>query len=169
MKLFGQALLFGITGIIVGMLISQFWIRPCSQADRVFLEEMIPHHQEAIEMAKIEVEKGNSPDLKRLANNIIKAQEEEIKEMQKWYFDWYGIEYKTKPESMPELNQLNKLSGNDLDSEFATQMIMHHKSAISMSMIIKNVTRHKEIRNLSKNINTSQEKEVKELRDFLGP
>lgn len=49
--------------------------------DKAFLEMMIPHHRGAIEMAKAEQAKGQDPELKALAQEIITAQEREINDM----------------------------------------------------------------------------------------
>jgi len=53
-------------------------------ADRDFVAHMIPHHQGAIDMAQVELKYGRDPDLRRLARNIVKAQEDEIRLMQRW-------------------------------------------------------------------------------------
>jgi uncharacterized protein (DUF305 family) len=53
-------------------------------ADIDFVTGMIPHHQGAIDMAKIVLEKGKDPEIKTLAEGIIKAQESEIKMMNDW-------------------------------------------------------------------------------------
>jgi len=42
---------------------------------------MVPHHEGAIEMARIEIDKGDNADLKKLAESIISSQERELKEM----------------------------------------------------------------------------------------
>ena len=49
--------------------------------DTEFVNMMIPHHESAVEMAQIELEKGTDPELKALAQDIIDAQEREIGEM----------------------------------------------------------------------------------------
>lgn len=49
--------------------------------DRAFLQMMLPHHQEAIPMARAELERGEDPELKALAEQIIAEQEREIREM----------------------------------------------------------------------------------------
>ncbi len=52
--------------------------------DRDFASRMIPHHQGAIEMAKIELQYGTDPQLKKMAEEIIAAQEKEIAQLQEW-------------------------------------------------------------------------------------
>lgn len=49
-----------------------------------FIKGMMPHHQGAIEMAKIELKYGKDPEAKKLAEDIIKAQETEIAFMKGW-------------------------------------------------------------------------------------
>ena len=53
-------------------------------ADVDFVRGMIPHHQGAVEMAKILKEHGKDPELQKMADEIISAQEKEISFMQDW-------------------------------------------------------------------------------------
>lgn len=53
-------------------------------ADVDFIKGMIPHHQGAVEMAKIVLEHGKDPEVRKLAEGIIAAQETEIKWMTEW-------------------------------------------------------------------------------------
>lgn len=52
--------------------------------DKDFVAHMIPHHQGAVSMAEVELKYGKDPAMKRLARNIIKAQNEEIAYMKSW-------------------------------------------------------------------------------------
>ena len=53
-------------------------------ADVDFIKGMIAHHKGAVEMAQIVLEHGSDPEVKKLAEDIIKAQEGEIKWMEEW-------------------------------------------------------------------------------------
>jgi len=56
--------------------------------DKAFLEQMIIHHQGAIDMANIVLQKSSRPELRKLAEEIIAAQTKEINQMKQWQMQW---------------------------------------------------------------------------------
>lgn len=58
--------------------------------DKAFLDEMIVHHQGAVEMAETLLKGTKRPELIKLGNDIITAQTGEIKMMQDWRTQWFG-------------------------------------------------------------------------------
>lgn len=58
--------------------------------DKAFLEEMVIHHQGAIDMANLVLQNSKRSELKALANAIIEAQSEEIQMMREWNDTWFN-------------------------------------------------------------------------------
>src|SRR5574343_260914 len=61
-----------------------------STIDKHFIEQMIPHHEGAIAMANLALQKAKRPEIKALAQAIVGAQESENQQMKSWYKDWFG-------------------------------------------------------------------------------
>ncbi len=61
------------------------------ELDHVFLDDMITHHQGAVDMAKLLKEGTARPELKKFADDIITAQTAEIAQMKEWNTQWFGI------------------------------------------------------------------------------
>jgi uncharacterized protein (DUF305 family) len=58
--------------------------------DQAFIEEMIVHHQGAVDMATAAQTSAKHPEIKTMADAIIKAQTAEIAQMKEWQKSWYG-------------------------------------------------------------------------------
>jgi uncharacterized protein (DUF305 family) len=137
-------------------------------SEREFLQEMIPHHEEAVATAKEVVARGGStPEIKTLAENIITAQEKEIADMKTWFKNWYGVEYVADGKYQPMMRSLTSLSGAALDKVFLTDMIMHHRGAIMMANSVTSHIEHPEMTTLVGNIKTTQSAEITEMQNLL--
>lgn len=68
--------------------------------DKEFIEQMTLHHQMAIMMAQMAMNNSNRPEIRGIANSIIKTQSAEISEMRQWYKEWYGTDVPTYPGMM---------------------------------------------------------------------
>lgn len=140
------------------------------KSEREFLEGMIPHHQEAVDTAKEVIARGGStPEIKKLADDIIVAQEKEIAMMKGWYQAWYGTAYVADSNDYePMMRDLSKLSGASLDKVFLEDMVMHHMGAIMMAQSVQPYIEHKEITDLSNAIVESQTEEIMLMKRLIN-
>jgi uncharacterized protein (DUF305 family) len=69
-------------------------LRNAKNFDQVFIEEMIPHHQMAVMMSQHLITTSLHPEMQKLSQAIIQAQNKEIQQMQAWYQKWYPSESK---------------------------------------------------------------------------
>ncbi len=136
-------------------------------SEKEFVEGMIPHHEEAVDTAKQVIARGESSEVKELAEAIVTAQEKEIADMKTWYKAWYGTDYKDIGTYQPMMQDLTSLSGKDLDRVFLQDMIMHHMGALMMAQHVAASIEHPEIRTLAENIAESQSAEIITMRMLL--
>lgn len=137
-------------------------------SEEAFVVNMIPHHQEAVDTARLVVAKGENVELKKLAQDIITAQEREIAMMQKWSKDW---NYSTvKPDYQNMMGDGTKLSGKELDRWFLMGMIMHHMGALQMADAVLELSPapRKEVIDFAHDVITAQTREIKQMRTMLG-
>ncbi|HWL67798.1 MAG TPA: DUF305 domain-containing protein [Geminicoccus sp.] len=63
---------------------SEMTLRPGTDADVLFAQAMLPHHEGAVDMARAQLQHGNDPEMRELAEEIIAAQEGEIDALKDW-------------------------------------------------------------------------------------
>jgi uncharacterized protein (DUF305 family) len=143
--------------------------------DVMFAQMMVPHHQQAITMAKQATTKASSPEVKKLAAQIENAQQPEIDKMIGWLKAW--------GESMPvpggmhhmgdgmmseqDMKKLNTLSGKDFDTAFLQMMIKHHQGAITMAEAEQARGSNADAKALAGSIIRSQSAEVTTMQNLL--
>jgi uncharacterized protein (DUF305 family) len=73
----------------MGMMMDPHELANKEPFDKAFIDAMIPHHQSAIEMSRVALEKSENPQIRELAENILSAQQQEIEQMTHWRQQWY--------------------------------------------------------------------------------
>lgn len=118
-----------------------------NDADTKFAQMMIVHHQGAIEMADLAVDKAASDEVRALAERISAAQGPEIDEMTSWLEAWgeegpedadmggmdHGGTDMGGMDMESAMAELEGLSGADFDRAFLEMMTEHHRGAIEMA------------------------------------
>lgn len=124
---------------------------PYNEADVAFMQGMIPHHAQAVVMAKMAPTHGASREIRILAERILVAQADEITFMRNWLRDrgqmvpaadathhkhtMNGVTHEMLMPGMltaEELAALDKARGPEWDRLFLTGMIKHHEGALKM-------------------------------------
>ncbi|MFE9770465.1 DUF305 domain-containing protein [Streptomyces sp. NPDC005931] len=151
--------------------------------DVSFAQGMIPHHQQAIQMAQMAESRASSSEVKDLAARIEKAQDPEIRTMSGWLKAW-GEDV---PSSMPgmdhgdsdasgmpgmmgteDMDELMDASGKGFDSMFLTMMVEHHEGAVDMATTEKEKGQYGPAKKMADDIITAQNAEIEEMNKLLG-
>ncbi|MER7169861.1 DUF305 domain-containing protein [Streptomyces mesophilus] len=149
-------------------------------ADVAFAQGMIPHHRQAVEMAELAPERAQSAELKRLAEEIRKAQAPEIKTLSGWLTSW-GEDVPAEGASghaghggtagmmtEQEMTGLENASGKAFDTAFMELMIKHHEGAVAMAKTEQAEGAHAPAKKMADAIVTSQSEEIERMNKMLG-
>jgi uncharacterized protein (DUF305 family) len=147
---------------------------PGNGTDRAFVADMVPHHQSAVEMATIAQDRGQSQFVKRLADDIIRTQNEEISTLRRVdkTLATAGIEKGSLgvPEHMMGMNDDPQTlkTANPFDRAFLGMMIPHHQGAIEMALVEGVKGSNPTLQALGQDIIRAQQREIREMRKELG-
>ena len=154
-----------------------------AEYDLRFIDAMRLHHRGAIAMAKEAEQKSQRPEIKSLAANIIKVQNREENELlRKWRQDWYPeasdefVAYggegqptvamtKEMQQNMSMLEDLGAADA-DFDLRFIDAMTAHHQGAIAMAQDALQKSQRPEIKQLAREIATSQQTEIDQMKQW---
>lgn len=144
-------------------------------ADTMFVQGMIPHHRQAVEMSEIILEKQDiDPQVTALAARIKAAQAPEISTMTGWLKTWNEPEEMSAGHGMSgmmsqdDMDALKSAQGAEAAKLFLTQMIAHHEGALMMAKTEEASGENADAVALSKNIIAAQEAEIQEMQALLG-
>ncbi|MBE9106120.1 DUF305 domain-containing protein [Nostoc cf. edaphicum LEGE 07299] len=150
--------------------------------DLRFIDAMIPHHQGAVEMANVAQQKSKRPEIKKLADNIVKSQNQEITQMKQWRQPWYPkagnkpMAYNSQMGHMMEMSSdqmKTMMMSQDLgaadaefDLRFINAMIPHHEGAVTMAQDALSKSKRPEIKKLAQEIVKAQNIEIKQMQQW---
>lgn len=156
--------------------------------DRQFIDMMVPHHQGAVEMAKIAQQRGEHAEVRQMADAVIRTQEDEIGKMKAWRKSWFGSDETPPMSQMPMVPGAAGHGGGDpaghsgngtmdmaadveklraapepFDRAFIDAMIPHHQSAIDAAKAAETRAEKAEIKELARTIIADQQREIDQM------
>ena len=132
-----------------------------------FVIGMIPHHQEAVDVARVVLERGERVEVLALAEAIIATQADEIAELEAWRAAWYPTA--TAPAYVPMMQSLDGLEPDMVDRTFASDMIHHHAMAIGMAEAVLALDGVRpEVADLARDVIRVQTEEIGTLRGWIA-
>ena len=142
--------------------------------DRAFVAEMIPHHESALEMAKIAQQRGDSEFVKRLADDIVRTQSEEIATLRREDDQLAEAGVKKGKLGVPahmmgmgeDVEQLKAVT--PFDEPFIKMMVPHHRGAIEMAKVELAKGKDPELKALAQEIIDAQKREIDEMTAHLS-
>ena len=147
-----------------------------NDADVEFAQGMIPHHEQAIEMAELALERAESAEVKDLAQRIKDAQGPEIEEMTGWLESWEepvapeggmsGMDHGADSGMMSDtdMEELEAAEGAAFDALFLSGMIEHHEGAVTMAEAELENGEYEPAKELAQKIIDAQEAEIEEMK-----
>jgi uncharacterized protein (DUF305 family) len=152
-----------------------------NDADVLFAQGMIPHHQQALDLAAVALDPKfeAGEEVRTLATAIQGGQQPEIERMTTWLQGW------GQPMEMPgmddadhmatmngmmtdeQMTSLQGMSGPDFDTAWLTMMIAHHEGAIAQAESAKAAATNPDVTALADQIIAAQQGEITEMQALL--
>jgi uncharacterized protein (DUF305 family) len=143
-------------------------------ADIMFLQMMIPHHQQAIDISNLAMKNSQDPELLELAKIIARDQAAEIKQMKAWLKDAGASE--DMGHSMDgmggmlngdDLAALNAATGKEFDTLWLKGMTEHHDGAIHMTQMIEDA-QNADIKAFGTKVIKDQSEQIAQMKKMLA-
>ena len=147
--------------------------------DVMFAQMMIPHHEQAIELADIALDPavGASDDVRKLATDIKSAQDPEIERMTSLLTSWEqpltadpSVDHGSMMKGMltvEELDALGTLVGAEFDRAWLEAMIAHHEGAVGMATEVRETGINPDIAELADDVATTQSSEIQLMTSLV--
>lgn len=145
-----------------------------NQADVEFAQMMIPHHEQAVEMADLADDRAGD-EVGELSDGIRDAQGPEIEQMQQMLQDWdadpgQDMDHSGMPGMLSDeqMEELAAGEGEEFDTLFLELMIEHHEGAVGMAETVLEEGAAPEAQQLAEEIERTQEEEIEQMHTMLG-
>lgn len=145
--------------------------------DVMFLQMMIPHHEQGVAMVALAQDRASSADLRMLAAAIGSTQATEVGTMKSWLTSWgepltappdshtgHGGMRRTKPE---EISRLRGLRGAEFDQRLLNVLIAHQDDAVQLARWQSGSGAHQEVKELAGRIEKSRVAQIELMKRFL--
>jgi uncharacterized protein (DUF305 family) len=142
-------------------------------SDGRFIDAMVPHHQGAIEMARVALKNAEHEEIKELSRNITSSQQAEIEELKSIKKEEYGTSEVPMEMSQEQMRGMGMMMNPErlahsesFDRAFIDAMIPHHQSAIEMAQVAYEKSENPRIKELAKNIVSAQQREIEQMKQW---
>ena len=145
--------------------------------DVMFAQMMIPHHQQAVQLAAMVPDRSTNPELVKLAATISGEQEPEINAMKALLVQWDISPHAASDHAgMPmdgmvddaTMAKLGTLKGQEFDTLWLQSMISHHQGAIAMAGGEVAAGKSPDMITMAQNMVTAQQAEIDQMKKMLG-
>ncbi|GAA3442956.1 DUF305 domain-containing protein [Planomonospora venezuelensis] len=147
-------------------------------ADVVFLQMMVAHNRQGMEMAGLVTDRSARQGVKELAAQAGAVQRDEVAAMTRWLYDWdqplagsghahgdHAALHTTSPE---EITTLRRMSGAGFDTRFLNVFIAHQHNAVEMARAEIRTGRHPGVKRLARMIDRSRSAQIREMLGHLA-
>jgi uncharacterized protein (DUF305 family) len=144
-----------------------------SNTDVMFLEMMIPHHEQAMDMAHLAEKNTTNPEILALAEVIDKEQHGEVDQMTLWLGKPMMDDHTHASHEMmgmlteKQMQALADATGSEFDRLFLEGMILHHEGAIDMAQMVL-ASKNAEVKKLGESIIRSQTEQIAQMQKMLA-
>lgn len=152
-------------------------VAPHNAHDLTFAQMMIPHHQQAVELAALVPDRSTNPAVVKLAGTISGEQQPEITAMKALLVQWDVDPHAASDHGdMPmdgmvddaTMAKLQSLKGAEFDTLWLQSMISHHQGAIAMAGGEAAAGQSADMTKMAENMVTAQQAEIDQMKQMLG-
>jgi uncharacterized protein (DUF305 family) len=152
-------------------------VKSLGTTDKDFASMMKIHHTGAVEMAQLQLSGGTDQQLKDMAQNIIREQQQEVREFDAFLADTdqNNTAGKSSPfydrviKEMKNMNMGDMDHSGSIDQQFVKLMIPHHQGGIAMAnLYLKTGAQEEKLKTIANSIRVGQQKEIQQLQAWLA-